>query len=228
MSSDSAGDLVGPLVTPDPEQIRWNKKYRREGLESFGITPSSLLVEHESLLRLQPCGPALDVAAGNGRNALYLARLGFDVQALDISDVAVAWLAEHARRRRLSVYARWANLQIERLPEQQYEVVVNINYLERGILPALEAALRPGGLLFFQTMTTDQVDLLGERMPRRFLLAPNELRDSFPDLKTLEYQESIVTASISGTKKAVASLLARKPGPRGCDPVRLAVPMRAP
>ncbi len=212
MSLDITGDPEGPPANPDPDQTRWNEKYRREGFESFGTEPSSWLVDHEELLRAQPRGPVLDVAAGNGRNALYLARLGFEFEALDISDLAVAWLQEQARRQRLSVCSRWANLQIEVLPEGQYEVVVNINYLERRILPALKAALRPRGLLFFETMTTDQLDLLGRRMAREFLLAPNELRDSFSDLETLEYREGLGTATKSGKKRAVASLVARKPG----------------
>ena len=192
-----------------PDQIRWNEKYAATGPAAFEREPSDWLVQHEALLAAQPKGPALDVAAGNGRNAFYLARLSFMVDALDISDVAIAWLEAEARRRRLDVRPRWVNLETEPLPKEKYQVIVNVNYLERRIFAALVAALVPGGLLLFETMTVDELNLPDRKFDRRFLLEQGELLRAFPDLGVIEHHEGIVGNS-SGPKRAVARLVARK------------------
>ncbi len=62
----------------------WDKKYRDMGED--GQTPSRLLQE---LIKTLPTGRALDVAAGTGRNAIFLAQHGYDVDALDSSSVAI-------------------------------------------------------------------------------------------------------------------------------------------
>ena len=193
-----------------PEQVRWIERYRRTGFRAFGMEPTVWLRRHEELLRRLVPGPILDVAAGNGRNAFYVAHLGFEVDALDISDLAVHWIGQQARSRQLRVNPHWANLASENLPSDQYRVVVNTNYLERRLFPGIKSTLLPGGLLLFETMTWDQVDRLGGSMDRRFLLAPNELRNAFWDLQILAYREGVFVCQSTGNPRAVASLVAGK------------------
>ena len=192
-----------------PDQMRWNERFQSKGFETFGRKPAQWLVQHEELLVQQPKGPALDLAAGNGRNAFHLARLGFAVDALDISDVAIAWLEEQASQRQLDVRPRWANLETELLPEEYYQVVVNVNYLERRTFPRIKASLIPGGLLFFETITRDQIDVLGHQIDPRYTLEHHELLRAFSDLRVLEYRETIIQTD-TARKKAIASLVARK------------------
>ena len=206
-------------VTPEqsaehPDRVRWNQKYTQEGLTSFGLEPAAWLRQHEPLLLSRARGAALDVAAGNGRNAFYLAQLGFAVDALDISDVAVHWVRQQARQRRLAVYCRRTDLATEPLPKAQYQLVVNVNYLQRTIFAALKETLVPGGLLVVETMTVDQIDLLGRQVDRQYLLEHNELKQAFDDLQILEYREAIISGR-GDKKRAVASLLARKGHPAG-------------
>ncbi len=195
-----------------PDRRRWNEKYRREGFEAFAKEPSPWLKQHESLLMEQAKGLALDVAAGNGRNAFYLASLGFEVKALDISDVAIQWIRDQAQQRRVNVQANWTNLETEALGNEEYEVLVNFNYLQRSTFTGLKAALRPGGLLIFETMTTDQDDVLGSSINRRYLLASGELHRAFCDLEILAYREAVARYRPASEAKAVAGLVARKPG----------------
>ncbi len=187
-----------------PERIRWNKRYSLEGPEAFGREPSDWLVDHADLLINEPKGPALDVACGNGRNAFYLAELGFSVDAVDISDEAVTWLAEQVKQHKWSVYPKRMNLESDPLPTSKYQVIVNINYLERSIFSALKDALLPGGLLVFETLTKDQIYILGSQINPDFTLDHNELLKHFSDMRILTYREETLE------KKAVASLVARK------------------
>ena len=66
---------------------KWNKRYSARNIGQLKQRPSDWLVRHQPLLEKQPKGKALDIACGNGRNARFLANLGFEVDALDISDV---------------------------------------------------------------------------------------------------------------------------------------------
>lgn len=192
-----------------PDRKRWNDKYTKDGPPTYRKDPSEWLLAHEELLAKQPHGKALDVACGNGRNSFYLAELGFDVDAIDISDVAVEWLKGEAEKRKLPLRPRQANIETCELPSDTYQVIINFNFLERGIFPKLTRALAPKGLLVFETLTHDQIDILKKQFNREYALRKDELRHSFPELKTISYREEITADR--GSEAAVASLVARKP-----------------
>ncbi|MDZ7268035.1 MAG: methyltransferase domain-containing protein [candidate division KSB1 bacterium] len=193
-----------------PDRLRWNEKFLRRGMNAFGQEPAAWLVEHEDLLRRQPGGLVLDLACGAGRNAFYLAQLGFTVEAVDLSDVALAWLAEQARQRGARILPVVMNLAEAALPSARYQVIINFNYLERRLHHQIKQALQPGGLLLFETMTTDQLALAGGKFNPEFLLQPNELLHAFSDLRILHYREAVIRGCADCREKAVASLVARK------------------
>ena len=90
---------------------------------------------------------ALDIACGDGRNAAYLARLGFEVDAVDISDVAIDAL-QAAATDPASPYTRSDSISSgNSLPGSDYEVIVQLNYLQRSLFEPLARALTPGGIL---------------------------------------------------------------------------------
>ena len=76
-------------MTDDRE--RWNEKYSSD--DDFEL-PEDPIPELERRIDTLPDGRALDVATGTGRNAIYLATQGYDVEAVDVSDEAL----ERARR----------------------------------------------------------------------------------------------------------------------------------
>ncbi len=107
----------------------------------------------------QPRGFALDLACGNGRNARYLAGLGFEVEAFDISDVVIDWLQQRTKEWKLPIQPRSMDLATASLPREKYRVIANFFYLERALFVTIKEALVPGGLLFFETFTKDQLEL---------------------------------------------------------------------
>lgn len=191
------------------DRERWNARYRDRGPAAFGDAPSDWLKRHENLLEEQPRGRALDIACGNGRNARYLAGLGFEVDALDISEVAIDWLQERAATAGLPVHPRVTDLTHEPLPVGRYQIILNFNYLERSIFPSIGGALAPGGLLFFETFIRDQIDLFESRILPRYTLEHNELLRAFYSLRVLHYREGVFWEAAREKKRAVASLVAR-------------------
>jgi SAM-dependent methyltransferase len=196
-------------VTELESRERWNRHYAERGLTPFPDRPSEWLAENRPLL-VGPSGRrALDIACGNGRNALYLAQLGFAVDAVDVSDVAVSALRAAALERGLEVDARRLDLETDTLPVAHYDVVVQINYLQRDLFRALAAALVPGGALVVETVTRAHVEELGNTFDPRFVLDDNELVRAFPDLLVRHYREGITDRA--GRPRGVASLVAERP-----------------
>jgi tellurite methyltransferase len=181
----------------------WNARYRERATGPGPPDPlSDWLTQNRALIGGTR---ALDLACGTGRNARFLAGLGFTVDALDISDVAIEALDGVP-----GVRARVADLEREPLPAGVYDVVLIINYLQRDLFAPAAAALAPGGVLIAETVTRAHVEQLGRTFDPRFLLEPGELRDAFPGLEVLRFEEGVVQRS--GRPRAVAALVAQRPG----------------
>jgi SAM-dependent methyltransferase len=161
----------------------------------------------EMLARI-PRGVVLDVAAGRGRNALSLARVGDHVVAVDYSAEAMRLLAATARDAQLAIWPIVANLDNFHLTDESLDAIVNINFLDRALFPNFVRALRPGGVLIASTFLVDQAAIGHPRDPR-FLLGHSELRALARSLEIEEYREGPVTYS-NGDRAFRASMLARR------------------
>ncbi len=168
------------------------------------ITPSQFLVDNIDIL---PKGRVLDVAMGNGRNALYLAQSGFQVTGIDISNKAIALALENAKGYGVELEAEVGDLeggyQIE---NAAYDVIICFNYLHRLLIPQIKAGIRSGGMVVYETYTVDQPQFGKPRNPD-YLLKHNELLDVFSDFRCLSYREGIIE-----NRKAVAGIVAEKIG----------------
>ncbi|MDQ6805212.1 MAG: class I SAM-dependent methyltransferase [Actinomycetota bacterium] len=189
---------------------RWNRRYSERELNPFPDRPSEWLVENRELLTGPAGRRALDVACGAGRNARYLAELGFTVDAVDVSDVLVAALRAAAGERGLAVEARQMDLEVEPLPVARYDIVVQFNFLQRDLFVPLARALTPGGILLVETVTRAHLEELGNRFDPRFVLGDNELLRAFPDLLVRHYREGVIEST--GKPRGVASLAAARRG----------------
>ena len=168
--------------------------------------PPALLVQNRALLPTGGC--ALDIAMGSGRNALYLASLGFRVTGVDVSTVAVELCREKAARLGLAVEAIVADLEHYRLPVDTYDLIINFHYLQRTLAGPIVRALRRGGLLAFESFTIDQFQFSYGPKDPAFLLRPGELPKMFSGLETLLHFEGVIEGDRG--PKAVAQLIARK------------------
>jgi 2-polyprenyl-3-methyl-5-hydroxy-6-metoxy-1,4-benzoquinol methylase len=138
-------------------------------------SPSPWLVENLDLLRRG--GTVLDVACGRGRHALWLARQGFRVHAIDRDADAVAFVRRAADAAGLEVAVDCVDLETNPPPllgDARYDAVVVFHYLHRALFPALKNALKPGGRLVYETFTILQA-ARGKPTNPDFLLQPGEL-----------------------------------------------------
>ena len=164
--------------------------------------PAQFLVDNIDLL---PRGRALDVAMGSGRNAIYLAKLGFEVEGVDTSREAIEEALVRAREEGVSIKTRVEDL--EKIPyfdEEAYDLVICFNYLQRSLMPQMKNWVKPGGMLVYETFIIDQVQF-GKPQNPDHLLRHNELLHTFRDFRVLRYREVIIEG-----RKAIASILAQK------------------
>ena len=180
----------------------WDEKYAREGDPSK--VPSLFLAEQISRLSR---GKALDLAMGSGRNSIFLARNGYEVDAIDYSSVAVGKLQSFVKEQSLPITVKQADLTTFQIPDHTYDLIINFNYLERSLIPQIKRGLNPGGMLLFETYTIEQPRYGRPRNPD-YLLKPNELLSSFSDLHIIYYHERIDHSTEQ--PQAIASLLAQK------------------
>lgn len=166
--------------------------------------PSSWLVENADLLPRG--GEALDLACGSGRHALLLAASGYLVTAVDRNPEKIERLREMARRLELPIRVKAIDLEsgTDHLNAEAYDLVVGIHYLHRPHFPELVRALRPAGILVYETFTIEQAKR-GKPTNPDFLLRPGELKRLAAPLEILREREG----EFEG--RMVAGVVARKP-----------------
>ena len=190
------------------ERDKWNERYRG-GQYASREHPTALLADWAPRVRN---GAALDVACGAGRNALFLAAAGFRVDAVDISDAGIERARASAVSRGLDIRFIEADLTGDprlTLPDEPYDLIVWVRYVNPGLMPHLVDRLAPGGHIVCEQHVTTPADVVGPRSPE-FRLAPNELLRSASGLLVVHYNEGIVVDP-DGRPAALAQIIARRP-----------------
>jgi len=182
----------------------WNQRYANA---AHG-TAAWVLHEHAHLLPAH--GQALDLACGLGANALFLAERGLAVSAWDRSSVAIERVQAEAVARGLNVTASVRDVVHQPPAAASFDVIVVAHFLARDLFPALLAALRPGGLMFYQTFTTQRVDGLDTPSNPDFVLAPNELLQRCQPLRILAYREDGLAGDLALGMRARAACVGMK------------------
>ena len=195
------------------DRERWDSRYAA-GSYAERAHPCPLLGEWgERLAAEHGNGPALDLACGRGRNALHLARLGFEVDAIDISPVGIEHARAASQQQQLEVNWTVADLEDHALPHAHYRLIVVSRYRVPQF-SALTDALVPGGTLLYEQHTAlPEPPALPVGGPRstRFRLAPNELiRALVPPLWLRHYEEGVFPDP-DGAAMALARMVANKP-----------------
>ncbi|MDT8306499.1 MAG: class I SAM-dependent methyltransferase [Anaerolineae bacterium] len=176
----------------DDDRARWDQKWaEREG----GDNVPAWLIRHQSLLR---GGVAVDLATGRGAAARWLARLGYHVVAVDLSAVAL----QQARAARHLLFVQ-ADLDHWRPPPRSVDLITVFRFLDRRLFPMFREALRPGGLLIYETRTVGWLEREPGTSPS-YLLQRVELLRLTSGLTVEAYLET----------ERHAALVARRPAER--------------
>ncbi len=190
---------------PHPEAQRWNARYQHESDFWLDLEPRQLLTSNAHLLPAE--GRALDAACGVAINALFLAQRGLRAFALDISEYALRLAKQRARNLNLALEAAVTDLANPWLPAEYFDAILNFHFLERGAIPVYRQALKPGGLIFFDTFSKR-----GERNDSPvYYLDPGELIGWFHDFEIIHYSEKDLDPSENHSERGIAQLIARKP-----------------
>jgi dihydroneopterin aldolase len=175
--------------------------------------PAQFLVQQ---LHRLPKGKVLDVASGSGRHTLFLASLGYQVEAVDRDEQALAKLSTSARVRQLTgISSRVLDLepppQEPNLGHETYDGILIFCYLNRPLFPYLIDALKPGGVLLYETFTVDNHVQHQHPKHREFCLEHGELLSLTPGLRILHYDEGLHERTNGSESVYTAQLAAQKP-----------------
>jgi tellurite methyltransferase len=170
------------------DRTHWDEHYRKRVLGAYP-SPDALLVAYAphpvGKAAGKPYRVALDLAAGQCQNAIWLAEQGYLVNAMDISRIALErGRAEMAMRNLRDINFIVTDLDRVELAEDAYDVLAVFRFLSRPLMPAIAAAVKPGGLVIYQTYNVRRL----ERNPdatRAYLLELDELPSFFPGWEVL-------------------------------------------
>jgi len=189
---------------PNSIKTFWNQKYAQSEFRSALLPETALVGAKEELLARH--GRALDIACGEGRNAVFLGKLGFQVEGVDISFVGLQKAKKLAALKGIRLDLWVADLTAYPLPTNRYDLVLNLNFLLRQLIKPIDQALKRGGLLIFQTHTQEDYKFTRDRNAHpEYYLASQELLSFFPDYRIWYSYEGPLG------NRQVATLIAEKP-----------------
>lgn len=187
----------------DPKAVNnWDERYRLG--EHTNDLAHPLVVRFA--MQFSP-GRLLDLACGAGRHAIYLAERGWQVTAVDSSNVAIEILRERARTLNLNLNARVADLETGEfaIEPDSYDLILNCLYLQRDLFPAIKAGVKIGGTVLAVIAMVDD-DPAVRPMNPAFLLQPGELQAHFDGWELLHNFEGKQAAG----KRSMAEIVATR------------------
>ncbi|MBI0579086.1 class I SAM-dependent methyltransferase [Neobacillus cucumis] len=137
-------------------------------------------------------GTALDLACGLGGNSLYLASLNYQVQAIDISEVAINYLQEQAAKDKRNIIPQVCDLtELNNLrwEDNSIDLAVITYYLDRSLFPMLKKFIKEEGYLFFETYYLKSQNE-NQGISKQYKLEPQELLEEFRGWKVLLFEEN--------------------------------------
>lgn len=153
--------------------------------------------------------PVLDLACGDGHNGIFLALKGFSVVLADRSEEALVQSRMNAEASGVTVQFWQVDLEQEGadpLAGRTFSAVLVFRYLHRPLIPCIAKSLKQGGILMYETFTTEQARVGKPKNPDH-LLKEGELLSWFRDWQVIYTAEGIM----GDPPKAVARLICRKP-----------------
>lgn len=156
-------------------------------------------------------GRALVLACGAGRNAFFLAAQGFEVEAVDVSGVAIEMAETEGNRRGLNVSWRVGDIEGLEYAEEKYQLITMVRHLNRNVWAPIGHALAVDGWLVMEQHLKTRREVAGP--PAESRVSPGELLAAFGDLRVIKYLEEYTRSETTGRMYAMASMLACKGDP---------------
>ncbi len=187
------------------DRDKWDKRYR-DGAYAERTHPSEFLQDWVGKI---PTGRAIDLACGSGRNALYLAKQGFDVDAVDISAPALDRAQKTAQGMGVSVNWLEHDLDEPLQLEDSYQLILIIRYVNLPLIRQMTANLAPNGFLVCEQHLETEAEVIGPtnaayRVSSGDLLTVAEGLD-------IKHLEEVLVPDPDGRTAALARLVAQKP-----------------
>jgi tellurite methyltransferase len=182
----------------EEDRVKWDRRYSAEK-EDFD-SPDEFLLEHVGILGP---GRALDVASGLGANSIFLARNGYEVDALDISLVALSKLKAESDRRGLNIQCIVADLDRFSFPSAYYDLVIAFYFFSAPLIERIKNCLRHRGMVVYATFNQRHMTLRPEFNPA-YLIRPDALGGYFADFEILIHETE------AGEARNISRLIARK------------------
>jgi SAM-dependent methyltransferase len=176
-------------MSSEDQRALWDSKYE-QGLPSLTEPDPFFISAYERFGNpsVPKPGAALDLAGGLGRHALWLASRGWQVTAVELSDVAIGKLSQAALELNVNVDLIAGDAAEYKFEPAQFDLIVLFYHLDRSLFPRIVSALKPGGLLICKmSLRWDS----GERLTTASTnpLHRNELPSLVPELDVLHHQE---------------------------------------
>ena len=183
--------------------VSWDERFRT-GDYPADPEPATLL---EDNIGWFPEGRALDIATGTGRNAVFLAAAGYEVDAIDQSRAGLEIARENAGPQGPSLNLIQADANGFAYPTETYDVITISFFRTLDRLGDIIDALTPGGVIFYQhhLRSTDPVDV--GPSTDRYRFRANEMLHACLDLTVLRYRE--YTEESDRGRTANVALIAR-------------------
>lgn len=197
--------------------MSWNERYDTQEYV-YGKSPNTFL--HGSIKHLTPGGKILCVAEGEGRNAVYLATLGYQVTAVDSSSVGLAKAQKLARENNVSLTTVVADLGDFPVETEAWDGVVSIfahlpEALRAELHNRIAKGLKPGGMLILEAYTPQQIELGTGGPPNAAMtMSLEKLESELPGLEfihAVELEREVLEGSLHTGLGAVVQLIAKKP-----------------
>ena len=202
-SQPNDGPAINKKIMSAEDRNKWNQRYAEDSYRK--TNPVTLLSDW---LPQIPVGKALDVACGAGRNTIFLAEAGFQVDAIDISHKGLQQTAHKATESGLAVNCIEHDLDESYAFTTDYDLIIVLWYVNLKLITQLCECLAPGGFLLCEEHLRSEQEVIGPGNPD-FRVAPGALRDAVSTLDLLLYEE-VVEPIPEGGQVASARVVARK------------------
>lgn len=171
----------------------WNERYSSETY-AYGTEPNKFLTEMYDKL---PSGRILCLGEGEGRNAVWLAELGYDVTAVDISEVGLLKARKLAKSRGVSIKTVHADLSEYEIKPRHWDVIVSIfchlpPTLRENLHHRCVKGLSPGGVFLLEAYTPMQTEYkTGGPPSAEMMMDVQSLTSELGGLEFLHLQERV-------------------------------------